>query len=188
MGYQWAARCYPHALDRALFSPLLRHFLLLLFLPRACSRSHAIACAADVLRRPRRRCVRDEITAGPRYFFLISPASFFSHGRAIHREGEKIARRVTTSSLRDDREYVRAYVHALLHDSERKEVPRRPGKDFLGDVRKSPRSRSRIQNKARHAIACHASCITSSSVARLICIILAPDSFSFSRSSRAILL
>lgn len=38
VGYQWAARCYPHALSTGALSTPHRHF-------RACSRSHAIARA-----------------------------------------------------------------------------------------------------------------------------------------------
>lgn len=181
VGYQWAARCYPHALSTgALSTPPHLHF-------RACSRSHAIARA-----RLRRRVATTEkatmrmyarnYAAGPRYFFffLVSSASFFSL-TSESREGEKIARRVTTSPpvRASVRTYVRCYT-APQRKRER-ENPCRPGKDFLGDVRKSPRSRSRIQNKARHAMACCASCITSSLVARLICIIPAPDYFSSAR-------
>lgn len=102
VGYQWAARCYPHALDGALFFLLLlllRHFLLPL--PCACSRSHAIRSRS--LRRAMTKATTrmHEITAGPRYFFPASSGSFFlsrESGSAVRKA--KIARRVTTSPLR----------------------------------------------------------------------------------------
>lgn len=129
-------------------------------------RKHARALTRSL--RPRTTITRDDDAYTrnysevhhTRYFFLASSA-FFSLSRANDspEEGEKIARRVTTSAL--PRSCVR-----FLHSPEGR--VRCSGKDFLeGDVRKSSRSRSRMRNKARRAMmACHVSSITPSSVSR----------------------
>lgn len=157
VGYQWAARCYPHALDGALFYLLLFLHFLLLPLPRTCSRSHAIVRAAyDVpattTKATRRVCTklrRDHII----FFFLASSASFFSHGRAI-RAGKERRSHAGLRPRRCATVRARACVRTCVITRPRRERAGCPGKDFLGDVRKSPRSRSRIRNKTRRAMAC----------------------------------
>lgn len=127
--------------------------------------------------------------------FSLSPFSFsfslsfssFSLSRTTCREREQIARRVTTSLWRVIRaRSLTLYGRAVF-----------PGKDFLGDVRKSAGSRSRMRNQACPRSLVYVSRITPSSrfhVRVLICIVLRPRTLfyparartcSFSSSHRA---
>lgn len=115
VGYQWAARCYPHALSTGALSTLHLHF-------RACSRSHAIARARlrrvatteKATMRTHEITRRDHVT----FFSLVSSVSFFlSRARA----GKE---RRSHAGLRPRRSCMRAYLRALLHGLERRERER----------------------------------------------------------------
>lgn len=114
------------------------------------------------------------------FFFLASSASFFSHGRAI-RAGKKRRDRTPGYDLAAARPCVRTYMRYYTAPKGER-APVVLGKTFSGtcENRLDRAPEYKIKLAVRWRAVC-VSCITSSSVARLICIIPAHDSFSFSR-------